>query len=256
MEPILDDFFGSIHWPAHLGRVVTPIFQEVSAGALTFCGSAVLLSGPQDTHWLVSAAHVLAELDHSQLAVAANGGSYFYVVVKGKVISTCELTPENAANDGKDLAFVQLHPVTVRELQREFHFLPLSAVDHVRQTPVPMLCVLNGYPGQYATMEDGRPVKLIELRTKSFLLPDAEVKRRQKLCPAVHLVAPFQRMRDDAGQTMKVPDPAGMSGGAIWTQAGDEFLLTGIIIEHDRHRKEIVGTRVSRLAEEIGRRSV
>lgn len=246
--------FDSIQWPAHLGRIVTPVFIEVGPGSLAFCGSAILLAGPKDTHWLVSAAHVLAELENSQLAVSADGDAYYYIAVKSRLVSTCELTMGNASRDRKDLAFVQLHSATVREISRTFYFLPISAVDHSRQTPLPTPCILDGYPGELATIDMGRPIHLIELRSKSLLLPDAETKRRPGVISSVHLVAPFDRMRDESGQTRAVPNPAGMSGGAIWTQPGCELLLAAVMIEYDAGRGEIVATRVGPLVEEIVRR--
>lgn len=93
------------------------------------------------------------------------------------------------------------------------------------------------------------------MRTKSVLLPDAEVMKRFKLKARLHLIVPFTSLRDETGKPMKTPDPDGMSGGAIWTLWPDGNRLAGIIIEHDRHRHEIVGSRIGPLVHELRRRT-
>jgi len=244
----------TIEWPEHYGRVVTPVFRETAPRALDFCGSAVLIAGDDGSPWLISAAHVLAEMEHSPLVVVASRSAYCYIVTVGKAVSTCELTPKHAANDRTDLAFVQLNSTIAERLREDFQFLPIAATDHSRHLPFAVPCMLDGYPRAFVEMENGRPRTLMEMRTQSILLPDEAVRRRYGLAIGVHLVAPFQQMRDGAKQPMATPDPEGMSGGAIWTQSPGEVLLTGIIIEHDPKRREIVGTRIGRLAAELSRR--
>jgi hypothetical protein len=237
-------------------RYVAPIFRESGRQQLAFCGSAVLVEGPNGSPWLVSAAHVLAEMDHSQLVIAADSSAYYYLVAEGNVLSTCELTPPNAAHDEKDLAFVRLHPAIANQLHKtDFKFLSVEQTDVGGNRPLAEPCVLDGYPRQFVKIENGRPQHLLEMRTKSILLPDADVAKRFKLKANLHLLAPFAQLRDEEGKPMKTPDPDGMSGGAIWTMWPDGNRLAGIIIEHDRHRGEIVGSRIGPLVRELTRRA-
>ena len=237
-------------------RHVAPIFRETGHQQLGFSGSAVLIDGPNGSPWLVSAAHVLAEMDHAQIVVAAVAGAYYYLVAEGKILSTCELTPLEAAQDQKDLAFVRLHPTIAESLRRaDFKFLSLEQIDLGESRPLAEPCILDGYPRQFVEMDEGRPRHLLEMRTKSVLLPDADVAKRFKLKADLHLVSPFTALRDETGKPMKTPDPDGMSGGAIWTLWPEGNRLAGIIIEHDRHRREIVGSRIGPLVRELRRRA-
>jgi hypothetical protein len=237
-------------------RYVAPIFRESGRQELAFCGSAVLIEGPNGSPWLVSAAHVLAEMDHSQLVVAAVAGAYYYLVAEGSVLSTCELTPANAAQDEKDLAFVRLHPTIADQLRNTgSEFLSLGQTDMGGDRPLAEPCILDGYPRQFVEIENGRPRHLLEIRTKSLLLPDSDVAKRFKLKANLHLLAPFAQLRDEKGKPMKALDPDGMSGGAIWTTWPEGNRLAGIIIEYDRRRGEIVGSRIGPLVHELTRRA-
>lgn len=227
--------------PVCHGRIVTPIFREISASSLAHLGSGILIEAPGPTYWLVSAAHVLAEQEFAKLVVAASEQLYGYLY--GTVYSSCELTVAETLRDEKDVALLQLETVTKDWLlSAGFSFLPF---DLVAAAPAPTeshACVLAGYPENSVEIFDGRPLAIRELQAHSTLLGNDELTRRFKLSPRLHVAAPYHQFHDANGAKLKTPHPAGMSGGAIWTLATELPKLIGILTAFDPKHRALIGT--------------
>lgn len=239
--------------PARHGRIVTPIFREIGAGSLEHLGSGILLEATGPTHWLVSAAHVLAEQESTKLVVAASEQHYGYLY--GTIYSSCELTVADTHSDEKDVALLQLETTTKDWLlDAGFSFLPF---DQVAPWPTQShACVLAGYPENSIEIFDGRPTAIRELHAHSTLFDDHELARRFKLSPKLHVAAPYQQFHDANGAKLKTPNPAGMSGGAIWTLATETPKLAGILTAFDPKHRALIGTLMLPVIRKIAALSV
>lgn len=233
--------------PDRYGNVVVPVLVDID-GRARHEGSALLVEGPDNTPWLVSAAHVLAQPEGLTLGVPWSRDAMLHIL--GTVYSTCPLAVREAQQDKIDAAVVKLDSSIATNLRDSgARFLPFKHLEH-SASAADCQCALTGYPDGSVEWNDRFVLTKVELtRVHVTLYPNEQVKLRG-FDPKRHVISKYANKLSDGSQ-QKFPKPQGMSGGVVWILAGDETRAAGIIttyISRGTYKRALVCTRMAGIA--------
>lgn len=223
-------------------RYIVPLLQDNNErpgilGTATFCVVDA-------QYFLVTAAHVVDGMDTLYF-----GAGVIVDDASTQVISTALPASGCREDDTIDLAVLRL---TNQQAQR---------LGNQRRRPVPVedwevddlarpgqRYVFTGFP--HSGTDRDRRRRVIEPRRVSancVTLADDQIVSLG-LHPTTHIVALYhrRRMQNGQGRMVMAPEPAGMSGGPVWTLRPDshQLMWVGVGIEYRREHRAMIGTRL------------
>lgn len=233
--------------PENLRHSCLQIFEERADLTLSSQGSGILVSR-KGCYWLVTAAHVLLNFGPRR---------YFFLAgleimgVPDIVVSSRPLADESD-RDPYDLALVGLRVEIADALTREGHsFYPISDETIVRgyRDFGEVKCVLAGFPDKLTDIDSDEG----NISSKCMVYVCNVVKETKvrvlRIDPKIHVCVEYEARQGP--KKNRAPAPAGASGGALWVQSDDRWLLAALVVQHDKKKKFIVATRLGRVFAEI-----
>lgn len=203
-------------------------------------GTATLLS-ILDDRYLVTAKHVADITDEDHLLYPKSDSEV--ELFKGDrmrtnpVFETMEAPAKNF-----DIAVLRLGDVPIHP---KFRFLGRGQLAPNEIVPGDISCVLTGYPGG---KNKTRPKSIyVKSNEVAWYFTTIEPKEYEKygLDPRYHLAVKHDReVYTDKGQKVRPPKMKGMSGGPMWIDAGDGYVLTAITTDHLIEERIVFGTRI------------
>ena len=214
-------------------------------------GSAILLEA-NGSHYLLTAAHVLDDIDVSNLAFWDDQD---LVQVSGKCVY---LSTKAEINKKADVAIWQLSDDATSALLKHYTFLPFDRVSQDHQIVEQERYLLLGYPVSktkkiYKTMTI--PIKSLPLFTRGVI--NQRKLERNELDGDVNLMVEYHRRKAQSfgakkGQIEHLPDPHGMSGCGLWYIDADKTLkLVGVMTGYNHTDSVMIASRIDLVTEVI-----
>lgn len=238
---------------SELADFVVPFYVPDVRGNPQLLGSAVPIQ-ISDQFFLASAAHVLDENDIARMGLDASTlylplDSHLEALPSVQAFKTSLPPSGRREDDLADVAILSL-PASIATRLAPRRFLrprDFAMRDHLEPASD---YIFSGFPAAQSKPIYGTTrVKPQCLAYFGRSAPPSDAKD-PRIKAHLHVLARFdrQRVRDSDGRTTAAPDPSGMSGGPVWVNprsADDGFRIVGIGIEHRRHSRLLVGTRIT-----------
>lgn len=241
-------------WGALLARNIVPICEKDARGDTQGHGTGLLVTS-RGLNFLVTAAHALDPLIKGRrlfIPCATFGERDF---LGSKMIATIPPDGQFRLNDGVDIAVVKLEG----DAQPPYLDIGKECLDlsWLRPASLPRegkSLFVTGYPAtRVKTHRVREEVTMQPLGVAGMPMADDEYEAFG-LEPAMSIVLPFDvnRVFNGSGPPITSADPKGLSGSPIWLlyddpseNDGSEKQVVGIVIEHRRKNKFLVGTDIS-----------
>ena len=210
---------------------------------MQYQGSGILIRR-NDSHWFLTAVHVLCEIDRRRYFFRGNGDVIGFG--KTQLYSTCAPTPDGIAKDSKDIGFVRITDGVAGAIQAGGHAFYDASNENVVRGHVDFGeagCEFYGFPGSLTkvTEADKPTIAATCLIYTSKLLSETKI-RVMRIDPVFHVGLLWETRPKPAAD--RAPNPEGMSGGGIWVRDRTALKLAAIATEYDPKKRFVLGTRI------------
>jgi hypothetical protein len=234
-------------------EAVIPIYAEKRDGwsSPKHIGTGTLIASSK-RHFLVSAAHVMAERKNSPLYLHAGGE----VEITHDIITSCNLKDDSSKTDSVDACFLVLKDDEAKRIASNgFRFIPVDKNNLYGGEDDLKGCrfILVGYPSFSVNLDHQN--QIIEIDPKEIHgLGSVSDKRRERLEEKWDDVHPRATLVLDIAPTVSINEcevkrPSqeqmqGISGGAIWADFEDGPKMVGIMVGFEASHSVVLGTRL------------
>lgn len=230
-----------------LSKYVHPIYVEGKNVTPFLVGSGILLRVAEDV-FLITAAHVVDENRDNAIYTIGQFGT---TPLEGRFYRNASELKDHS-DEPFDIGVLHLNAETTIALGRVTELLPIQCAS-AQSRPTRRLHLIIGYPHTKNRKLDFRRKKVFPKTFRYYSLL-ASAKRHVSLGvdTATHLLLDFERrhVMPFGGHDQTAPHPAGVSGGAVWTNCFGEPKLVAILTDW-KHRDSFLAVRMSLAIEMI-----